>query len=691
MDRTTEKQIYYGKEGGSVEPGVTLGEVFSTVAKTKGDKVALRVQRDADGFGVLGTNTGTWRTWTWAEYYAETRAAAKSFMALGLERFESVNIIGFNSPEWFMADMGCVLAGGIAAGIYTTNAPQAVKYIAEHSGGRIAVVEDQKQLDKFLAIKEELPKLEAIVVWGRYDASAAESAAVPVHSWKAFLDLGKEVSDADLDARMNAQKPGHCSHFIYTSGTTGNPKAVMVSHDGISFEASTVMKMITAETDIGSEREDRVLSYLPLSHVAGLMVDMVCPLMISYTYPGWIMVEFAQPDALKGTLPNALKHCRPTMFLGVPRVWEKVSEAMKAKVRANPPTGLKLKIARWAKAKGKVNAYNKQLGGNGQTPMFFGLASKLVFSKVRDALGLDACEFAFTGAAPITVETLEYFGQLGIQINEVYGMSECTGATTWSTDRWYKWGSCGFEMSGTQVKVDHSAERGDREGEGELCYRGRHIMLGYMANPDLGDEHMALIERKNREAIDEDGWLHSGDIGRMDENGMFYITGRIKELIIGAGGENIAPVPIEDAIKSNCPALSNVMMIGDKRKYNTMLVTLKCDMNMETGEPLDTLAGQAKDVNPAVTKVSEAMNDPVWQKYITEGITKYNNGDMCVSRAQKVQKFRILPADFTEKGGELTATLKLKRASASSKYADVIEEMYAEAKPSKADESRAAK
>ena len=435
--------------------------------------------------------------------------------------------------------------------------------------------------------------------------------------------------------------------------------------------------MISAETPIGNEaREERVLSYLPLSHVAGMMVDIVCPLAIPRISNGWMAVNFARPDALKGTLPDALKACRPTMFLGVPRVWEKIAEAMRAKVRADPPKGIKLKIAKWAKAKGKTNAYNQQLGGTGENPSGLWFAKKVVFGKVRNALGLDACDFAFTGAAPITVETLEYFGQLGIQINEVYGMSECTGAVTWSLQAHHKWGSCGFVIPGAEVKVDHQADRGDRAGEGELCYRGRNIMNGYLANPALGAEHVALIERKNREAIDGEGWLHSGDIGRVDENGMYYITGRIKELIITAGGENIAPVPIEDQIKAHCPALSNVMMIGDKRKYNSALITLKAVVDIATGTPTDALANEALDVDPDAKTVSAARNSEKWQQYIQAGLDKYNNGETLVSRAQKIQKFTILPLDFSENGGELTATLKLKRGPTNDKYAAVIEAMY---------------
>jgi long-subunit acyl-CoA synthetase (AMP-forming) len=246
---------------------------------------------------------------------------------------------------------------------------------------------------------------------------------------------------------------------------------------------------------------------------------------------------------------------KPTLFLGVPRVWEKIMEKMK-KIGAST-TGTKLAIAKWSKAKGLEHARACNLGGDGHFPPMYGIADTLVLSKVKLALGLEHCKVGLTGAAPITVETLEYFGALGIQINEVYGMSECTGATTWSSDETHLWGSCGFAMPGTEVcvlKVDdvtgaksvcppsENVFTPTEAEQGELCYRGRNVMMGYLANPELGKAHVAEIKKKTEESVDADGWLHSGDKGCMSEHGMFKITGRYKELIIGAGGENIAPV-----------------------------------------------------------------------------------------------------------------------------------------------------
>ena len=291
----------------------------------------------------------------------------------------------------------------------------------------------------------------------------------------------------------------------------------------------------------------------------------ICPVINTALYKSWFTVHFARPyDLSKGTIGDRLRCIQPTMFLGVPRVWEKIAEKMMA-MGANTK-GLKMTLVTFAKGKGIAHANNCQLGGSGEYPPLHGLADKLVLSKIKLALGLDQCKFGFTGAAPITVDTLEYFGALGIQINEVYGMSECTGATTWSLDEAHVWGSCGFTSAGTEVKIFRVDEKDlnkkkecpraknikqpTEAEQGEICFRGRHIMMGYMANPKLGAEHVKEIEKRNAEAIDNEGWLHSGDKGCMSEEGMVKITGRcrwcrpcalaVRLLLLGDASRNAA-------------------------------------------------------------------------------------------------------------------------------------------------------
>merc|ERR1712232_624056 len=289
-----------------------------------------------------------------------------------------------------------------------------------------------------------------------------------------------------------------------------------------------------------------------------------------------------------GAIKDRLCACRPTVFLGVPLVWEKIADKMRAVGAAN--TGLKKTLGDWAKGKAVQKARGQQLGGDQSSPMGITLASKLL-AAAKGALGLDQVKFGMTGAAPIRADTLEYFGSIGIQINEVYGMSECAGACTVSLNEAHQWGSCGWEIPGIQVRVFKVDEKDfnvktegpradnlddtDEKFMGEICWRGRANMMGYLAQPDLGPGHVAEIEKKTAEAIDNEGWLHSGDKGMITQAGMVKITGRYKELIIGDGGENIAPVPIEDSIKKLCDGVNEVMMIGDKRKFNVAVVTLK--------------------------------------------------------------------------------------------------------------------
>jgi long-chain-fatty-acid--CoA ligase ACSBG len=309
---------------------------------------------------------------------------------------------------------------------------------------------------------------------------------------------------------------------------------------------------------------------------------------------------------------------------------------------------------------------------------------------VKLNLGLDQCKFGFTGAAPIQTQTLEYFGSLGIQINEVYGMSECCGATTWSTDARHLWGSCGWTFPGSEVRVFtvNPADVNDKQEcpaakdifdpdekeQGELCYRGRHVMLGYMANPELGQEHVDDMKKKTAEAIDAEGWLHSGDKGCVGENGMFRITGRYKELIIGAGGENVAPVPIEDQFKRLAPGVSNIMMVGDKRKFNVALVTLKAKGATGDLPGGDELDGAALDVSPGITTISAAVKDPVWAKYVTDKIKEVNKS--APNQACFIQKFTILPRDFSVNTEELTPTLKVKRSFVEKMHVRMLDQMY---------------
>ncbi|NXP21944.1 ACBG2 ligase, partial [Scytalopus superciliaris] len=575
-----------------------------------------------------------------------------SCLQLGLERFHGVGILGFNSAEWFIADIGAILAGGFAVGIYTTNSPQACHYVAENCSANIIVVENQKQLQKILEIEDKLPHLKAIVQYGEEIKEKRPN----LYSWSEFMELGRDVPDTLLHSAITAQKPNQCCTLIYTSGTTGSPKGVMLSHDNLTWTAAAAGRF-TMLTD-ARERQEEVISFLPLSHIAAQMSDIWSAMTFG------VQVFFAQPDALKGSLVETMREVRPTAFLAVPRVWEKMEEKMKS--IGMKSSAFRRKVASWAKGVG-LQTNLKRMNGYSEVPMNFRLAKHLVYRKVRKALGLERCTKCYTGAAPISRETLEFFLSLNILVLELYGMSESSGPHTMSIPHSFKINSCGKELTGCRTLI----HRPDKDGIGEICFSGRHIFMGYLN-----------MEEKTQEAIDEDGWLHSGDLGKHDKDGFLYITGRIKELIITAGGENVPPVPIEDAVKAAVPIISNAMLVGDKAKFLAMLLTLKCKVDAETGEPGDDLSPEALEycqkLGSKATKVSEIISskDKAVYAAIQKGITAVN--ETATSNAQKVQKWVLLEKDFSVMGGELGPTMKLKRPVVAQKYQAQIAQFYSD-------------
>ena len=586
----------------------TVIEVFDQVARDHGQSVAMRVKRN-----------GAWQSWTWQMYHDQARAAAKGMIKLGLEPTQGVSIIGYNSPEWFIADVAAILAGGVPAGIYTTNSPEQCHYIAFHCDASIAVVENAEQLAKFKAIRKDLPKLKAIVMMSGSDDDEG------IYSWDELLEIGRGEDDAPLQARMDAQKPEDLCTLIYTSGTTGPPKAVMISHLNITWTAGATAEAISAQTG------QCLLSYLPLSHIAEQLVSLHAPMQFAGN------VAFAESLDLLG---DNLREIRPHHFLGVPRVWEKIQAKMEAAGAQNSP--LKKKIAAWARKQGLAGGYAEQAGRS--KPFFYGLANKLVFSKVREKLGLDRCKMQITSAAPISKSTLEFFLSLGLPIYEVYGMSECSGPATISLPHRYKTGKAGFCLPGTELKLT--------EGENEICMRGPHVFMGYLKN-----------EEDTAKALDPEGWLHSGDVGTIDSDGFLKITDRIKDLLITAGGENIAPQLIEGQLKS-IPAVSQAIVVGDRRKFLAALLTL---------DP-EKIANETEKAGSSAKTVAEAAACDTFKAYLQKQVDVVNQ---TLARVQTVKKFTIVPEDFTVEGGELTPTMKVRRKIVREKYAAEIDAFYA--------------
>ena len=450
-----------------------------------------------------------------------------------------------------------------------------------------------------------------------------------------------------------------------------------MSHDNFVWTSQVI------NTKVNIDNNDSVVSYLPLSHVAAQLIDIYVPLTTG------ICTYFAQPDALKGSLVTTLKEVQPTIFLGVPRVWEKMEEKMR-QVGKNAK-GIKKKISKWAKNVGLKSGYLVQNGRKRKCT--YKIANKIVFSKVKQNLGLNNCKLFLTGAAPISKETLEYFLSLGIPINEIYGMSESSGPITISLpeSQKYKTSSCGMSLDGTEIKIINQ----DHQTHGEIICRGRHVFMGYLEN-----------EEETRKVIDEYGFLHSGDIGKFDKDNFLYIKGRLKEIIITAGGENVPPVLIENNIKNSIDIISNVMVIGDKRKFLSCLITLKCKIG-EDGEPdeelephvIETLNDFSKKHSliykddttelsnignghcilcPEETNINNFLDSTdgsnILNYYINCNLQEINK--KAISKAQYIQKFRIIPSDFTIQGGELTPTTKLKRKVVCNKYQELINSIY---------------
>jgi long-subunit acyl-CoA synthetase (AMP-forming) len=581
-------------------------DVLERTVRSHGPRPALRVKRH-----------GAWKTTTWNEYRHQVRQVARALIAVGTQPGQGVCIIGYNCPEWFFADIGAIYAGAMPAGIYTTSSPEQCEYIANHCEAAVAFVENQEHLAKFLGIRDRLPNLKALVLM------QGETNAAGVYSWSKFLELGLNTTEADLEKRIAAQKPDAVATLIYTSGTTGTPKAVMLSHDNLTWTSQVAIGMI------GGNPADELISYLPLSHIAEQVASLHGPMAFG------ACVSFAESMEKLG---DALREVRPHYFLAVPRVWEKIQERIMAAGAQNPP--LKKKIAAWARRQGLAGGYAEQQRVG--KPFAYGIANALVFKKVRKQLGLDRARIAVTSAAPISRDTLEFFLSLGIPICEVYGMSECTGPATASLPNRYRTGKAGFVLTGAELKI---------AADGEVCMRGRHVFKGYYK------DSLATAE-----AIDKEGWLHSGDIGTLDAEGFLQITDRKKDLIITAGGENIAPALVEGYLKG-IPVVSQAVVIGDRQRYLSVLLTLNADR----------IKVDAQACGSGACDPETAARDEKFLSFLQRQIDKVNER---LARVQAVKRFKIIPKDFSVEGGELTPTMKVKRKVVVEKYKNEIDQLY---------------
>jgi long-chain acyl-CoA synthetase len=562
---------------------------------------------------------GKYEPTSWAEYAALVRRAGKALIALGFEAGSKVSILGFNRPEWTTFDLAAMSVGGAGAGIYTTCSPEEVRYIIDHSESPFVLLENAAQWKKVEQELANMPRLRHVVMM----------AGVPridhplVMSWEDFLAKGDAIADERFYERLHAVEPAGLAALIYTSGTTGPPKGVMLSHRNLTWTATCTGNLTRASAD------DAAISYLPLSHIAEQVFSVHGHVTAGY------QLYFAESIE---KLPENLKEAQPTIFFGVPRIWEKLCSGITDKLKQAPaPRRIlaenAMKIAR---------AYNAARNEGRMPHPLLGvahdIADKVIFSKVKTAIGLGRARHCVSGAAPIAPAVLDFFAGLDLVVYEVYGQSEDTGPTSITRPGNNKVGSVGPPIPGVEVKF------GD---DGEILVRGPNVFLGYYKDPAATAETIV------------DGWLCSGDLGKFDEAGNLWITGRKKEIIITAGGKNITPKNIESKLKEH-PLVAEAVVVGDRRKFLTVLLVLD----------QDAVARFAKEKG-----VAASADHPEVRAEIQRAVDQTNSH---FARVESVKRFHILEKPFSIDTGELTPTLKVKRRVVYERYAREIEAMYAE-------------
>ena len=569
--------------------------------------------------------SGTWRSLTWTEYRLVVRNVTAGLKAMGFLPGEFAVIMSRNRPEHLIADLGVLHARGVPVSLYNTLAPEQVKYIAEHCDAVVAIVENAGFLAKFDAVRDQLPKLRHIVVMdpvgvelgGRvtcWDDLLASGEAADRRNPEGFEDW-REVTSDDL------------ATLIYTSGTTGPPKGVMLAHSNVCWMAESA----TAYLDRLGERH---ISYLPFAHVFERFVGHWGAIRLrSHVY-------FCPETSLLFAYAVEVK---PTAIIGVPRVWEKLEAALTAGIQADPDEQRRNAVLQAIEVGRKVARLRQAREEAPPDLLAAAERARPIWMAIRAKVGLEELDYGITGAAPINPAVIEFFQALGINLWEGWGMTETSvGATYNPVDR-IKNGSVGIADPGVEVKI---AE------DGEILVRGGNVMRGYYKDP-----------QKTSEAIDPDGWLHTGDVGEIDGEGYLRIVDRKKELIITAGGKNISPANLEALLKQN-PLIGQAMVIGDRRAYVSALVVLDQEY-----APV-----WARKAGIVFTSIADLADQPAVRAEIQKAVDECNRH---VSNVESVRRFTILPVEWTTESEELTPTLKLKRRVVSEKYEHAIDDMYA--------------
>lgn len=603
-----------------------LAERAEIDAVVEGKTIIDFFNRNADKYPdqpAIHWKDGQWDSFTWSEYRQRVHQAAAGLQTLGVGDGEFVAVMAGNRPEHVVADFAAVHAGGTPVTIYSTLTAPQIQYIADNCKATVAILEDLDFMKRWEEIRSELPNLRYIVLM-----SGAENYDTVdwVLSWDELVARGIHRLEEDPEAVERSSTdidPDELATLIYTSGTTGTPKGVMISHYNVVFTLESVKRAV--DLKMGA----RMVSYLPLAHIAERLATH---------YMGtYLAGQVWYCPNMAGVL-EYIQEARPTLFVGVPRVYEKFHARLNA--RFADAEGVKKVLLDRALALNEKRVEAELEGRPG--PALAGLLDKVVLSKVREQLGMEELDFAITAAAPISADLLKFFLTIGVPLYEIYGMSENTGPATLTSPENVKLGSVGKPFPGVEVRT------GD---DGELMIRGGVVAKGYYK-----------LDQESREAFDDDGWLHTGDLARIDEDGFVWIVGRKKEIIITAAGKNIAPAKLETTL-GNHPIISKACMIGDQRKFLSVIIAL---------DPEEAPAwAEARGIE--YSDLASFSEEPEVQEEIARAVAEANES---VARVEQIKKWTIVPDEWSPESGEVTPSLKLKRRVVLDNYADQIDAMY---------------
>ena len=595
----------------------TTPKMFRLRCQTLGPRTAMREKT----FGI-------WRSHSWSDYYTRAKQIGLGLMSLGLKRGDVVSILSEDNKEWMYTDMGVQCAGGICSGVYTTDSAKQLEYLVNNSDSRFLVVENDEQLDKYLEVRDTMPGLVKVIVIDREGLHGFSDPQIM------FLDELYEIGAAyeaehpgAFEASIDATQPEDTAILVYTSGTTGMPKGAMIGHGNLMYSVSAGLR------DAPTFPTDDQICFLPLCHILERVFSVNAPIAAGST------INFAESPE---TIFDNLQEVSPQTFVAVPRLWEKIYSQVA--IRIGEATGLQ----KWAYAKAlQTGAARAETIADGKevsvgTKLAYSFWDALLLSNLRRMIGMDRLRRGGSGAAPISPELLRWYAAIGVPVLEGYGMTESSGVIAINKLSNNKVSTVGQPLPGAQVRI---------APDGEVQYKAGNVFQGYWKNPE-----------KTAETFTEDGWLRTGDVGLMDNQGYLSITGRLKDIIITAGGKNITPAELENRLKFS-PYISDAVVIGDKRKFLTCLVMIDQE-NVEK---------YAQDKRVPFSNFASLCAAKEVQQLIRDTIDTVNKD---FARVEQIKDFRLIDVLLTAEDDELTPTMKLKRSFVETKHQSLIGQMY---------------